>query len=111
LEQISGEAATCEQDSMRHFNEYGNPVPEGMITLVAVQVEALADGLFELMIAEGATVVEIRAAAQSLMGGINCSASMAILTKQSEMQKVNKSPVNSGPCVRKQKSTTRRRVV
>lgn len=93
---------------MSHFNFFGNPAPEGDICETGKEIDAYAETLFDRMVEEGASVVEIRAAASYLIGGINCSMSMVIMQKQCNMRK---SPVNAGASVNKSKSTTRRRVV
>lgn len=72
---------------MEYFNKYGAVPLDGPIYKAYQAIGEIADKLFNEMLANGASPVEIRAAAECLSFGASSGASLAILKFASKMKK------------------------
>jgi len=81
---------TNEKIQVEYFNEYGNPPWDGPIDLAGGAIADIAENVFLQMVEDGASVIEIRAAAFYLAGCVDCSASHLILKKNMEQRKAER---------------------
>lgn len=72
---------------MSYFNEYGNPNTK--LEDVGNQIGLLTDVILAQMLADGASVVDVRAAVEHLIKCVGVSSSFVILREQTRIRKEN----------------------